>query len=145
MLWSRSAETSAIDGLLSRARHGQGGGLLFRGEPGIGKSALLRYARERAATMCVLEAAGTAAESDLAYAAAHQLITPLLPGVDGLPAPQAAALRIALGLRAGPDAPDPFLVSLAVLTLLSDAGRPATARRRPGRRAAAHLRPPKVG
>ena len=124
MLWSRSAETSAIDRLLSRARTGHGGGLLLRGEPGIGKSALLRYAREQAGQECVLQAAGAVAESDLAYAAIHQLLGPLLPRADGLPEPQAAALRIALGLQAARDAPDPFLVSLAVLTLLSDAGRP---------------------
>src|SRR5579864_4485545 len=124
MLWSRTAETSVIDQLLARARTGQGGGLLLRGEPGIGKSALLRYALEHAGNARVLEAAGAAAESDLAYAALHQLTAPLLTGVDGLPEPQAAALRIALGLRAARDAPDPFLVSLAVLTLLSDAGRP---------------------
>ena len=55
---------------------------------------------------------------------AEQLLGPLLPRAGGLPEPQAAALRIALGLQAGPDTPDPFLVSLAVLTLLSDAGRP---------------------
>jgi DNA-binding CsgD family transcriptional regulator len=124
MLWSRTAETSAIDRLLSCARTGHGGGLLLRGEPGIGKSALLRYAGEHAADLCVLQAAGAVAESDLAYAAIHQLLGPLLPRAGGLPEPQAAALRIALGLQAGPDAPDPFLVSLAVLTLLSDAGRP---------------------
>jgi DNA-binding CsgD family transcriptional regulator len=124
MLWSRTAETSAIDRLLSRARTGHGGGLLLRGEPGIGKSALLRYAGEHAADLCVLQAAGAVAESDLAYAAIHQLLGRLLPRAGGLPEPQAAALRIALGLQAGPDAPDPFLVSLAVLTLLSDAGRP---------------------
>ena len=58
--------------MLSRARTGQGGGLLLRGEPGIGKSALLKYARERASGGCVLAAAGTAAESDLAYAAVHR-------------------------------------------------------------------------
>src|SRR5580693_4361667 len=124
MLWSRTPETSAIDRLLSRARTGQGGGLLLRGEPGIGKSALLRYAREQATGLCVLEAAGAVAESDLAYATMHQLLGPLLPRVDGLPGPQAAALRIALGLQAARDTPDPFLVSLAVLTLLSDAGQP---------------------
>jgi DNA-binding CsgD family transcriptional regulator len=124
MLWSRTAETSAIDRLLSRAHTGHGGGLLLRGEPGIGKSALLKYAGEQAADLCVLQAAGAVAESDLAYAAIHQLLGPLLPRAGGLPEPQAAALRIALGLQAGPDAPDPFLVSLAVLTLLSDAGRP---------------------
>ena len=124
MLWSRTPETSAISRLLSRARTGQGGGLLLRGEPGIGKSALLRYAREQATGLCVLEAAGAVAESDLAYATMHQLLGPLLPRVDGLPGPQAAALRIALGLQAARDTPDPFLVSLAVLTLLSDAGQP---------------------
>jgi DNA-binding CsgD family transcriptional regulator len=124
MLWSRTAETSAIDRLLARARTGHGGGLLLRGEPGIGKSALLKYAREQAADLCVLQAAGAVAESDLAYAAIHQLLGPLLPRAGGLPEPQAAALRIALGLQAGRDAPDPFLVSLAVLTLLSDAGQP---------------------
>jgi DNA-binding CsgD family transcriptional regulator len=124
MLWSRTPETSAIDRLLSRARAGQGGGLLFRGEPGIGKSALLKYAREQAADLCVLEAAGAVAESDLAYATMHQLLGPLLPRMDGLPGPQGAALRISLGLQAERDAPDPFLVSLAALTLLSDAGQP---------------------
>jgi len=124
MLWSRTGETSAIDRLLSRAHAGQGGGLLLRGEPGIGKSALLRYAREQAGDACVLEAAGAAAESDLAYATVHQLLRPLLPRAGGLPEPQAAALRIAFGLQAAQDAPDPFLVSPAVLTLLSDAGRP---------------------
>jgi hypothetical protein len=48
----------------------------------------------------------------------------VLPRADGLPEPQAAALGVALGLRAALEAPDPFLVSLAVLTLLCDAGRP---------------------
>jgi hypothetical protein len=72
----------------------------------------------------VLEAAGVVAESDLAYATMHQLLGPLLPCMDGLPGPQAAALRISLGLQAERDAPDPFLVSLAALTLLSDAGQP---------------------
>ena len=124
MLWSRTSERAAIDQLLSRARTGQGGGLLLRGEPGIGKSALLSYARDQAGDAWVLEAASAAAESDLAYAAVHQLLRPLLSHLDGLPEPQAAALAIALGLRAGPQAPDPFLVSLAALTLLSDAGRP---------------------
>ena len=71
MLWSRTPETSAIDRLLSRARAGQGGGLLLRGEPGIGKSALLRYAGKAAGDAWVLVAAGAAAESDLAYATVH--------------------------------------------------------------------------
>jgi len=110
---------SAIDRLLVCARAGQGGGMVLRGEPGIGKSALLEYARLRAPGACVLTAAGAAAESGLGYAVLQQLLSPVLHRADGLPGPQAAALRAALGLEAG-DPPDPFLVSLAVLTLLSE-------------------------
>lgn len=110
---------SAIDRLLASARAGQGGGMLLRGEPGIGKSALLDYARRQASGACVLTAAGAVAEAGLGYAVLHQLLRPVLHRADRLPGPQAAALRVALGLRDG-EPPDPFLVSLAVLTLLSE-------------------------
>src|SRR4029450_1382230 len=50
----------------------------------------------------------------------HQLLVPFLPAVDRLPEPQRRALGVAFGLVSGPPA-DPFLVGLAVLTLLSDA------------------------
>jgi len=50
----------------------------------------------------------------------HQLSAPLLDRLERLPGPQAEALRTAFGLSAGPT-PDPFLVGLAVLGLLSEA------------------------
>ena len=57
---------------------------------------------------------------ELAFAALQQLCAPLLDRVDRLPAPQLDALGVAFGLRSG-EAPDRFLVGLAVLSLLADA------------------------
>jgi DNA-binding CsgD family transcriptional regulator len=127
-LYGRDAERDRIGELLDAARASQGGALLVRGEPGIGKTALLEDARERAADMHLLEAHGVESESELPFAALHQLLRPALGRLDALPPPQAAALRGALGLseRTGDDR---FLVSLAALTLLSEhaAARPVLA------------------
>src|SRR5215472_4754243 len=119
MLVARDRETAAIDRVLEGARAGRGGGLVLRGEAGAGRSALLAAAAERAHGMTVLAAAGAEAETALAYAALHQLLRPVLDRARGLPEPQAAALDVALGRRTGA-APDRFLVSLAVLTLLAE-------------------------
>src|SRR5262245_52556827 len=69
--------------------------------------------------MQVLAANGVESESELPFAALHQLVRPALKHVEALPPPQAGALRGALGLgeRTGDDR---FLVSLAVLTLLAE-------------------------
>ena len=102
------------------ARAGQSGVLVLRGEAGIGKSALLDYAAERAEGCRVLRAAGVEWEMELPFAGLHQLCAPLLDGCERLPAPQRDALATAFGLSAGPQ-PDRFLVGLAVLGLLSEA------------------------
>jgi tetratricopeptide (TPR) repeat protein len=119
VLYGRDAERALIGELLDGARASRSGTLVLRGEPGVGKTALLEDACERAADMHVLRARGVQSESELAFAAIHQLVRPALDHVDGLPSPQARALRGALGLgeRTGDDR---FLVSLAVLTLLAD-------------------------
>ena len=96
------------------------GALVLRGEPGVGKSALLDYAVERAADLQVVRTVAVESEKSLGFAAVHQLLLPFLPAVDRLPEPQRRALGVAFGLVSGPPA-DPFLVGLAVLTLLSDA------------------------
>ena len=119
MLRARTDERTAIGQLLDAARSGSGGGLVLRGGPGIGKSALLADARERASGMRVLDCIGVEAEATLAYAALHQLLRPIAQHYRDLPAPQRQALGIALGLEAG-NPPDRFLISLAVLTLLTD-------------------------
>ena len=81
---------------------------------------LLEYVAERAAGCRIVHAIGVEAEMELAFAGLHQLCAPLLDRLERLPAPQRDALATAFGLRAG-EAPDRFLVSLAVLSLLGEA------------------------
>jgi hypothetical protein len=85
----------------------------------VGKSALLEYAAAAAGSMRVLRCAGTESESELAFAALHLVLRPGLRHLDALPGPQAAALRGAFGLAAGPPG-DRFLVGLAALSVLSE-------------------------
>ena len=120
LLVGRQAEQRAIDALLDSARAERSAVLVVRGDPGIGKSALLDYAAEHAADMRVLRCVGIEAEHELPFAGIHQLLRPHVDLVDRLPAPQAAALRSALGLSFD-GVHDRFLVSLAVLSLLAEA------------------------
>ena len=92
---------------------------MVRGEPGVGKSALLDYLAGRASGCRVVRAAGVESEMELAFAGLHQLLAPALDRIDRLPGPQREALRTAFGLSAGP-VPDRFLVGLAVLGLVSE-------------------------
>jgi DNA-binding CsgD family transcriptional regulator len=119
-LVGRESECAAVDGLLNDARSGAGGALVVRGEPGIGKTALLDYARQRAAPMAVLSAAGVEAESDLAFAGLHELLRPVLGCLGELPDIQSQALAGALGLAPTTQA-DRLLISAAVLGLLAAA------------------------
>jgi DNA-binding CsgD family transcriptional regulator len=92
---------------------------VVRGEPGVGKTALLDYLAEYVSDSRVALASGVESEMELAYAGLHQLLTPMLDRLERLPAPQREALRTAFGLSSG-SAPDRFLVGLAVLSLLAD-------------------------
>jgi len=120
-LLGRDRELLAVDTLVGRVKDG-GGALLIRGDPGIGKSALLGHAMKsaEAAGLRVLRAVGVRTEAQLPFAGLHQLLRPVLGGLDELPRPQRLALAAAFGLEAGA-ADDPFLVALATLTLLTDA------------------------
>jgi DNA-binding CsgD family transcriptional regulator len=119
-LLGREDECALLDGLLEDLRRGESRSLVVRGEAGIGKTALLQYLVDLASDVTVLRTAGVESEMELAYAGLHQLCAPLLDALDSLPAPQRDALRVVFGLSAG-RAPDQFLVSLAVLSLLSAA------------------------
>ena len=92
---------------------------MLRGEAGVGKSALLEYLVRGASGCAVARAAGVESEVELAFAGLHQLCAPFTDRLERLPGPQRDALGTAFGRRGG-DAPDGFLVGLAVLSLLSD-------------------------
>ncbi len=119
-LLGRAAECALLDDLLQELRRGESRSLLLRGEAGIGKTALVEYLVDSAPDLNVVRAVGVESEMELAFAGLHQLCTPMLDRLPGLPAPQREALGIAFGLSAGA-APDRFLVGLAVLSLFSAA------------------------
>jgi len=119
MLWGRGQQCGTLDGLLADVRAGRSRVLVIRGEPGIGKTALLGYAADTAPDFRVARAEGVESEMELPYAALQQLCGRMLDRLGRLPGPQRSALGVAFGLRAG-GAPDRFLVGLAVLGLLSE-------------------------
>jgi DNA-binding CsgD family transcriptional regulator/tetratricopeptide (TPR) repeat protein len=120
MLVGREDERRELDSLLQSARDERSAVLVLRGESGIGKTALLEYAEQQASDMKVLRCVGIEAEHELPFAGMHQLVRPCLDLIERLPAPQAAAMRSALGLAAG-GVDDRFLVSLGLLSLLAEA------------------------
>src|SRR6516225_53564 len=119
MLLNRLAERAALSRLLEAARGGRSAVLLVRGEPGVGKTALLEDAVQAAAGFRVARAVGVESEMELAFAVLHQLCAPMLDQLEHLPAPQQDALAVAFGMRVG-EAPDRFLVGLAALNLLAE-------------------------
>jgi DNA-binding CsgD family transcriptional regulator len=114
----RTSEREVLDGLLARVREGVSEVLVIRGEAGIGKTALLRYAARQASGFRVAEVTGVEAEMELPFAGTHQLCGAMLDHLDALPPPQRHALSVALGLAVG-EVPDRFLLGLAVLSLLA--------------------------
>src|SRR5258705_2878150 len=124
-LLGRPAERDVLDRFLAAVRVGESRTLVVRGEPGVGKTALLKYLAGQASGYRVAAATGVQSEMELAFAGLHQLLAPMLDRLERLPGPQRDALRTAFGMSAGP-VPDRFLVGLAVLGLLSEmaAARP---------------------
>ncbi|MFD0327976.1 ATP-binding protein [Streptacidiphilus monticola] len=121
LLYGRGREQAAIGRLLASAREGTSGVLVLRGDPGIGKTALLDHAVAEAEGFRVLRASGVESEARLSFATLTQLLAPVLDRSAALPGPQRAALERALGLAEGPvGGGDRLLVGLAVLTLLGD-------------------------
>jgi len=120
-LVGRDGELHQLTRLVDSAR-GSGAALVVRGDPGIGKSSLLRalstYGREVGCQ--VLEVTGIEPEAQLPFAGLLHLLRPVLDDAGKLPATQQRALFTAFEMQDGP-APQPFLIALASLNLLTDA------------------------
>jgi hypothetical protein len=118
MVIGRARERARIERLLAGARLGTSDVLVLAGEPGIGKTALLEHAIERADGMAVLHARGVEPEVEVPFAGLFALLRPALGRLAEIPPPQAAALRTALALERGEER-DPFAIGAATLSLLA--------------------------
>jgi DNA-binding CsgD family transcriptional regulator len=121
VLYGREPELGVVASLVEGVQD-RGAALLVRGEPGIGKSALLSAATAPARDhgMQVLSAVGVQSEARLPFGGLHQLLRPILGLAEALHARQRAALLAVFGM-ADDVAPELFLVGLATLELIGDA------------------------
>ncbi|MGH3181901.1 MAG: ATP-binding protein [Streptosporangiaceae bacterium] len=115
----RTSEREALGRLPENVRGGQSAAPAIRGEAGVGKTAVLRYAARQAAGFRLAQIAGAEAEMELPFAGLHQLCAPVPGRLDALPEPQRDALSVAFGISFE-DAPDRFLVALAALSQLAE-------------------------
>src|SRR5882757_2005293 len=97
-LTGRRSESDVLDRLVEAVGAGESRALVVRGEPGVGKTALLEYLAEHASGCRVVRTAGVQSEMELAFAGLHQLVAPMLDRLERLPGPQRDALRTAFGV-----------------------------------------------
>ena len=116
----RSEERAAVSRLVAEVVT-SGQAVMIQGEAGIGKTALVAAAVERAlaAGFRELRCTGVQSETTEGFAGLHELLHPVLDLVDTLPTRQREALSTAFGLAEGPS-PDRLLINLAVLGLLEE-------------------------
>jgi DNA-binding CsgD family transcriptional regulator len=114
-LAGRAAELARLERLLERLRTRESDVLVLRGEPGIGKTALLDHFAAHAKGLRIVRLRGVESEMELPFASLHLLCGSLRDGMPFLQPAQRAALETAIGPHEGPA--DRFLVGLAVLEL----------------------------
>src|SRR6516225_3779656 len=117
-LVGRDNEIEALAEVVSTTP-GSGSAILFVGEPGVGKTALLDVAAQEAADAgrFVVRVTGAEFEAEIGYSALEQAVLPLTPFVDRLAPFQRSALLIATGSAEG-EPPERLVVAAAALRLL---------------------------
>ncbi|MFG2372193.1 AAA family ATPase [Streptomyces sp. NPDC048504] len=119
-LVGRRAERDLVDGLVD-ALPRRGGALLLSGEPGIGKSMVLRHAAARCQDARVLWACGVESEAVLPYAVLADVLLPLRRHFGELPSAQRSAVEGCLALTDVAES-NPYAVCAGALGVLAAAG-----------------------
>lgn len=117
MLEGRSEELAVLRARVAALSEGDPFATVLRGEAGAGKSAVLEAVADGASELRVLRLQGYEDEAEIPFAGLTELVTPLLPYAEQLPAVQQAALDSALA-RAAPQLHDRFTVPAALHGLL---------------------------
>lgn len=119
-LFGRESELQSVYALIDSALD-VGAALVVRGDAGVGKSAILLQAIERAKArgFRVLSTTGVPSETKFAFAALDHLLRPFSELAQHLPSPQRRALGTVLG-RIDAKSPDVFLIALAALGVFSE-------------------------
>ena len=118
-MFGRAGELEILRRLIAKARSGRSAVLVVRGEPGIGKTELLRQLSAEASGFWIARVAGVESEMELPFAGLYQLCAPMLGRLGSLAEPQRRGLSVAFGLAPG-ESPDRFLVALAALSLMAE-------------------------
>ncbi|QMU73036.1 AAA family ATPase [Streptacidiphilus sp. P02-A3a] len=124
-LIGRDRELRLLTDMIDSVRD-EGAALVVVGDPGVGKTSLLRAAAAHGKSVgsTVLSVVGVEAEVHLPFAGLHQLLRPVLAETHRLPTPQRDALHAAFGMRlsdaADGGAPELFMIGLATLNVLTD-------------------------
>ncbi len=121
-LFGRAKECAALDTAVASARNGGGGSLIVTGGPGAGKSALLDYVMDSATDTETIRIEGLESEAEIGLGGLHRILLFHADRRSVLPPAQRRALDASLGLADQPEA-TPFLLGLAVLTVLNDLSR----------------------
>jgi DNA-binding CsgD family transcriptional regulator len=121
-LVGRERERALLKTLLEEARAGRSRVLVIRGEPGVGKTALLDLALALAGDAQVLRCRGIESESELAFSGLAELLHPVVGLIGEIPEPQRGALSAALALAPGA-VTERFAAYLGLLSVLGLASR----------------------